>query len=114
MRFPYRAPKRALFTVAGTAAAVCVGLTCGAGPASGHVHADADDPAPGSTAVVTFRVPGESETNALTTKLSVKLPDAASARTEIMPGWTATLDRDTAAGIVRSVTWTAGPKVGIS
>jgi hypothetical protein len=31
-----------------------------------------------------------------------------------MPGWTASLDRDTAAGTVRSVTWTADPKVGIS
>jgi uncharacterized protein YcnI len=31
-----------------------------------------------------------------------------------MPGWTAKLDRDTAAGTVRSVTWTAAPSVGIS
>ena len=73
-----------------------------------------DNPAPGATAVVTFRVPGESENGALTTKLSVKLPDVASARTEVMPGWTATRDRDTSAGTVRSVTWTADPKVGIS
>jgi uncharacterized protein YcnI len=114
MRSPFRAPKRALFTVAGTAAALCVGLSSGAGLASAHVHAEADDPAPGSTAVVTFRVPGESENNALTTKLSVKLPDVASARTEVMPGWTATLDRDAGAGTVRSVTWTADPKIGIS
>jgi uncharacterized protein YcnI len=64
--------------------------------------------------VVTFQVPGESENGALTTKLSVKLPDVASARTEVMPGWQASLDRDTAAGTVRSVTWTADPKVGIS
>jgi uncharacterized protein YcnI len=78
------------------------------------VHADADDPAPGSTAVVTFRVPGESEKGSLTTKLSVKLPDVTSARTEVMPGWSAALDRDTAAGTVRSVTWTADPRTGIS
>ena len=31
-----------------------------------------------------------------------------------MPGWTARLDRDAAAGTVRSVTWTAAPSVGIS
>jgi uncharacterized protein YcnI len=114
MRSPSRAPKRALFTVACTAATACVGLAVGAGPASAHVHAEADDPAPGSTAVVTFRVPGESENNALTTKLSVQLPDVASARTEVMPGWTAVFDRDAASGTVRSVTWTADPKVGIS
>jgi uncharacterized protein YcnI len=100
--------------VAGTSVALCIGLASGAGPASAHVRAEADDPAPGSTAVVTFRVPGESENNALTTKLSVELPDVASARTEVMPGWTATLDRDAVAGTVRSVTWTADPKVGIS
>ncbi|WNG92729.1 YcnI family protein [Mycobacterium sp. ITM-2016-00318] len=114
MRSPFRAPTRALFTVAGTGVAVCIGLASGAWPASAHVHAEADNPAPGSTAVVTFRVPGESENNSLTTKLSVKLPDVASARTEAMPGWTATLDRDAATGAVRSVTWTADPKAGIS
>ena len=114
MRSPFRAPTRALFTVAGTGVALCIGLASGAGPASAHVHADADNPAPGSTAVVTFRVPGESENGSLTTKLSVKLPDVASARTEVMPGWSAAIDRDTAAGTVRSVTWTADPKIGIS
>jgi uncharacterized protein YcnI len=114
MRSPFRAPKRALITVAACGVATSVGLAAGAGPASAHVHADADNPEPGSTAVVTFRVPGESEKGALTTQLSVKLPDVASARTEVMPGWTAALDRDTAAGTVRSVTWTADPKVGIS
>ena len=31
-----------------------------------------------------------------------------------MPGWTASLDRDKAAGTVSSVTWTANPQVGIS
>lgn len=114
MRFPSLAPARALFAVAGIGAALPVGLICAAGPASAHVHADADNPTPGATSVVTFRVPGESENNAVTTKLSVKLPDVASARTEVMPGWTATLERDAAAGTVRSVTWTADPRVGIS
>ncbi|WP_123024857.1 YcnI family copper-binding membrane protein [Mycolicibacterium stellerae] len=114
MHSPFGAPKRALITVAGTGVALGIGLASGAGPALAHVHADADNPAPGATAVVTFRVPGESENGSLTTKLSVDLPDVASARTEVMPGWTATLDRDKAAGTVRSVTWTADPKVGIS
>lgn len=114
MRTPFMAPKRAIITVACTGAAVGIGLIAGAGPASAHVHADADNPTPGSSAVVTFRVPGESENGSLTTKLTVKMPDVASARTELMPGWATTIDRDTAAGTVRSVTWTADPKVGIS
>jgi uncharacterized protein YcnI len=114
MPSPLTAPTRALFTVAATGVALGIGLTSGTGPASAHVHAEADDPAPGSTAVVTFRVPGESENGSLTTRLSVTLPDVASARTEVMPGWSAALDRDTAAGTVRSVTWTADPRIGIS
>jgi uncharacterized protein YcnI len=114
MHSPFGAPKRALITLAGTGVAVGIGLASGAGPAWAHVRADADNPAPGATSVVTFQVPGESDNGALTTKLSVKLPEVASARTEVMPGWTATLDRGTSAGTVRSVTWTADPKVGIS
>ena len=69
---------------------------------------------PAAPSVLTFQVPGESETGALTTQLSVALPNVASARAEVMPGWTARLDRDAAAGTVRSVTWTAAPSVGIS
>jgi uncharacterized protein YcnI len=64
--------------------------------------------------VVTFKVPNESEKGALTTQLSVYLPNVASASTEAMPGWTAKLDRDAAAGTVRSVTWTAAPGSGIA
>jgi uncharacterized protein YcnI len=114
MRFPSGAPKRALFTVACTGIMLSIGIASGTGTAAAHVHVDADDPAPGSTSVVTFQVPGESESGALTTKLSVKLPNVASARTEVMPGWTASLERDKAAGSVSSVTWTANPQVGIS
>jgi uncharacterized protein YcnI len=114
MRSSFGAPKRAFIALACSAAALSAGAIGGAGPASAHVHADADNPAPGATAVVTFRVPGESENGALTTQLSVKLPDVASARTEVMPGWTARLDKDTGAGTVRSVTWTADPRLGIS
>ena len=91
-----------------------IALLAGAGPALAHVHVDADDAAPGSTSVLTFRVPGESEKGALTTEFTVTLPNVASARTEVMPGWTAKLDRDAAAGTVRSVTWTAAPSVGIA
>ena len=105
---------RALITVAATGVGLGIIALSGAAPAWAHVHADADNPAPGATSMVTFQVPGESENGALTTRLSVKLPDVASARTEVMPGWTATIDRDAAAGTVRSVTWTADPKVGIS
>jgi uncharacterized protein YcnI len=45
--------------------------------------------------------------------LTVELPNVASASTEVMPGWTARLDRDVAAGTTRSVTWTAAPSAGI-
>ncbi|MHC9294640.1 YcnI family protein [Mycobacterium sp. LTG2003] len=105
------APLRALLSIA--AAGTAAGLLTAA-PAAAHVHVDADNPAPGSSSVLTFRVPGESESGALTTQLTVALPDVASARTEVMPGWTAKLDRDTAAGTVKSVTWTAAPGVGIA
>ena len=104
------APRRALIT----AGAVVTAALAVAAPAAAHVHVDAADPAPGATSVLTFRVPGESDTGALTTELSVALPDVASARTELMPGWTTRLDRDTAAGTVRSATWTAAPGTGIS
>ena len=107
------ASSRVLITAAATAAAMSVAVVAAA-PAWAHVRVDANNPTPGSTSVLTFRVPGESETGALTTQLSVKLPDVASARTEVMPGWTARLDRDTASGTVRSVTWTAAPGAGIS
>ena len=108
------APSRALITVAATGAAMSIGLLAGAAPAWAHVHVDADNAAPGTYSVLTFQVPGESEKGALTTQLSVALPNVASASTEVMPGWTARLDRDAAAGTVRSVTWTAAPGTGIS
>ncbi len=114
MRFLSRAPKRALVTAAGTAVALSIGLASGAGSAWAHVHVDADDPVPGSTSLVTFQVPDESDNGSVTTKLSIALPNVASARTEVMPGWTASLVRDKAAGTVSSVTWTANPQVGIS
>lgn len=78
-----------------------------------HVQASSDDAVRGAMAVVTFQVPNESNAGAVTTALSVALPDVASARTESTPGWTAKLDRDTASGGVHSVTWTAAPGGGI-
>jgi uncharacterized protein YcnI len=114
MRSIHLAFSRALITTATTGAAVSIALIAGAAPAWAHVHVDAVDPAPGSSSVLTFRVPGESETGALTTQFSVALPNVTSARAEVMPGWTTRLDRDTGAGTVRSVTWTAAPSVGIS
>jgi uncharacterized protein YcnI len=108
------AASRALIAVAVTGATVSLGLLGGTATASAHVHADSDNASPGQTAVVTFRVPGESESGALTTQLKVDLPNVASARTEVMPGWTARLDRATEAGTVSAVTWTAAPGTGIS
>jgi uncharacterized protein YcnI len=113
MRFSTRATSRALITVAASGAAMSIGLLACAAPAWAHVHVDADNPAPGSYSVLTFHVPNESEKGALTTQLSVALPNVASASTEVMPGWTAALDRDAAAGTTRSVTWTAAPGTGI-
>lgn len=100
MRSTSGAASRALIAIAGST--VSIGRLSAAS-ASAHVRVESDNPSPGQTAVVTFRVPGESETGALTTQLKVDLPDVASARTEVMPGWTAGLDRATAAGTVAAV-----------
>ncbi|OBH77826.1 nuclear export factor GLE1 [Mycobacterium scrofulaceum] len=78
-----------------------------------HVHASSDNAVRGAMAIVTFQVPNESNAGALTTALSVALPNVAAASTESAPGWTASLDRDAASGAVRSVTWTAAPGGGI-
>lgn len=91
-----------------------IGLGIGIAPAWAHVHVDAQDAVRGKDAVLTSEVPNESDTGALTTALSVVLPDVASTSTEVMPVWTAKLDRDIKEGTVRSVTWTATPEVGIA
>lgn len=103
---------RALITAA-AAIALFLGPTIGIAPASAHVRADTDNAVRGGHALVTFSVPNESTTGALTTTLTVTLPDVASASTESVPGWTARLDRDVTAGTVKSVTWTAAPNGGI-
>ena len=108
-----RALQRALILVALTAAALSVGLLAGIPNASAHVQVNADEAVPGEETVVTFQVPNESENGSLTTQLKVTLPAGTSADGELVPGWTVKLDRDVAAGTVRSVTWTANPGAGI-
>ncbi len=101
---------RALILAAMTATA----LYAGTAPSWAHVEVDANNAVRGGEAILTFQVPNESDTGALTTQFSVALPNLSSDGTELMSGWTARLDRDTAAGTTRSVTWTATPGVGIA
>jgi len=96
------------------AALIATALYVGAAPAWAHVEVEANNTARGGEAILTFQVPNESDTGALTTQFSVALPNLSSDGTEMMSGWTARLDRDTAAGTTRSVTWTAAPGVGIA
>lgn len=76
-------------------------------PASAHVRVTTDNTARGGYATLEFSVPNESQTKSLTTELTVRLPDVGSASTELLPGWTSAVDRDTAKGTVKSVTWKA-------
>jgi uncharacterized protein YcnI len=107
-----RLTSRALMTAA-AATALAAGAVVGGAPAFAHVHVDADYPVQGDSAIVTFRVPNESDSGSPTTALSVALPNLTSVSTAVLPGWTAKLDRDDAAGTVRSVTWSAAPNSGI-
>jgi uncharacterized protein YcnI len=104
-----RALQRALILVAVGAAALAT-----AAPAVAHVRVDASHAEAGEWAMLTFRVPNESENGSLTTQLNIVMPQGTSAMVEGMPGWTAKSDRDVAAGTVRSVTWTADPGGGIA
>ena len=103
--------------------AATTGLLLTAAPgAVAHVRVVPDTTAAGGFAVLTFRVPTESET-AGTTALRVELPTdtpLTSVRTTPMPGWTAVVergplpepvDRDgaTVTEAPLSVTWTAEP-----
>jgi uncharacterized protein YcnI len=108
MTFTVRALKGAVL-----AAAMVVAAVLAAGPAWAHVKVTADHTWRGGVAILTFEVPNESETGSPTTQLSVALPNVTSAHTEAMSGWTAQLDHDIAAGVFRSVTWTAAPNAGI-
>ncbi|MFX0573385.1 YcnI family protein [Nocardia nepalensis] len=89
-------------------AATAAGLVLLAGgTASAHVSADAPGATQGKYAVITFKVPTESET-ANTTELTITLPNLKSARTEPIPGWSSKVDRNDKAEAT-TVTWTADP-----
>lgn len=82
-------------------------MLIGAGAASAHVVVSAPDAAQGGYSVLTFRVPTESDT-ASTSSVKVTLPGLNSARTQPIPGWTSTVEKDSA-DLAVSVTWTANP-----
>lgn len=82
-------------------------LFLGVGVASAHVSVVAPGAEQGGYTVLTFRVPTESDT-AGTTSVRVELPGLNSARTQPLPGWTSTVDRNPE-GLATAVTWTAQP-----
>jgi uncharacterized protein YcnI len=92
-----------------TTATLSLAALMAAAPAFAHVHVEADHIEPGEETVLTFDVPNESDTGSPTTQISVALPNLTAVSTQAMPGWTVKLDRDVAAGTVRSITWTAAP-----
>ncbi|CAM2955437.1 DUF1775 domain-containing protein [Prescottella defluvii] len=99
---------RALLTVGAAGGA----LLLATGVASAHVSVAAPGAEQGGYSVLTFRVPTESDT-AGTTAVTVQLPSLKSARTEPMPGWTSTVQKDPASKSATSVTWTADPGVSV-
>lgn len=113
--------RSALRATAALAAAAALTLTAAA-PALAHVTAQPGTAEQGGYAVVTMRVPNESDT-AGTVKLEVTLPaehPITSVRTTPVPGWTAAMveapldppiERNgrTITEAVRTVTWTADP-----
>ncbi|AVH24959.1 YcnI family protein [Nocardia cyriacigeorgica] len=99
---------RRLAVTFGAAAAATV---LAGGIASAHLGVEAPGAKQNTSAVLTFRISNESE-QASTTALTVELPGLKTARTEPLPGWTATVNRD-AAKMATSVTWTADPGAGV-
>ena len=99
---------RRLAVTLGAAAAATV---LAGGVASAHMGVEAPGAKQNTSAVLTFRISNESD-QASTTALTVELPGLKTARTEPMPGWTATVNRD-AAKMATSVTWTADPGAGV-
>ncbi len=111
-----RSAMRGAVVLAVTTAAALIG----AGPAFAHVTAQPGQAPQGGHAVVTFRVPDESDT-AGTVKLEVALPTdhpITSVRTTPIPGWTAAVTKTTlnppvqvngnaVTEAVGTVTWTA-------
>jgi len=99
---------------AGLTATLALGSWLTAAAADAHVHVDADHAIRGEDdAIVTFEVPNESEKGSPTTQVAITLPNVAAASTDMLPGWSAKLDRDGASGAYRSVTFTAAPNGGI-
>lgn len=94
---------RALLTT-GAAAALALLAT---GTAAAHVEVSSPGATQGDDAVLTFRVPDESET-ASTTTLAITLPTVDEARTQPLAGWTAKLDKNDK-NQYTTVTWTADP-----
>lgn len=82
----------------------------GTGVASAQIGVGVDNPVAGGTALLTFEIPG---IRALTTQVTVRLPNVRFARCLMVPGWNSRVRRDTATGVVRAVTWTAAPGAGI-
>jgi len=95
---------RALIATGAAAAGLAL---LGTGTAAAHVEVSSPGAQQGDDAVLTFRVPDESET-ASTTTLSITLPDADEAMTQPLPGWAAKLDKN-AKNEYTTVTWTADP-----
>ena len=111
MRNNHRSVPRAVTTAAVTAT-LTLGSWIAAATAGAHVHVDSDHAVRGDDALVTFEVPNESEKGSPTTQIVISLPNVSSASTDVMPGWTAKLDRDPN-GAYRSATFTATPNAGI-
>jgi uncharacterized protein YcnI len=112
---------RRLRTLALTGTAALAALLALAGPAAAHVTVHSTDATRGGYAVLTFRVPTESDT-ASTTKLQVQLPTNApitSVSVQPHPGWTfrtttSTLATPVTTGhgervtrVISEITWTA-------
>jgi uncharacterized protein YcnI len=94
-----------------------------AAPAFAHVTVGSTDAKPGGYAVVTLRVPTESDT-ASTTRVVVSLPPFGSVAVRPTPGWTATTrtaklaepittDDGAVTSAVARITWTAAPGAAI-
>ncbi|MCC3313832.1 YcnI family copper-binding membrane protein [Nocardia africana] len=91
------------------AIAAAVPLVAFAAPAAAHVQTDGTPVTKGGYGVVHLIVPGESAT-ANTVGLTVTIPagvDLTSARTQPIPGWTASVEREQAAGRVTRIVWNA-------
>lgn len=89
-----------------------LGSWAGMASAAAHIHVASDHAVRGDDALVTFQVPNKSEKGSPTTQVTIALPNVASASTDVLAGWTATLDRNSD-GAYRAVTFTATPNAGI-